>query len=83
MSMLGRGGCNFYVPVPVAAGASMTAAEANGHLTLMTTSLLATLVFHQHRMVDWKLALIIDPPTYIMVFLGCILLTILWEEMLL
>ena len=70
MSMLGRGGGNFYVPVLVAAGFSMTAAASNAQLILMITSLSATFVFHQHRTVDWKLALIIDPPTDIMAFFG-------------
>ena len=70
MGMLGRGGGNFYVPVLVAAGISMNTAATNAQLILMTTSLLATLVFHQHRTVDWKLALIIDPPTDIMAFIG-------------
>jgi uncharacterized membrane protein YfcA len=70
MSMLGRGGGNFYVPILVAAGFSMTVAAANAQLILMITSLLAAFVFHQHRMVDWKLALIIDPPTDIMAFFG-------------
>ncbi len=70
MSMLGRGGGNFYVPVLVAAGISMATAAANAQLILMTSSFLATLVFHQHHTVDWKLALIIDPPTDIMAFFG-------------
>lgn len=28
------------------------------------------LIFHKHKLVDWKLALVIDPPTDIMAFLG-------------
>jgi len=36
----------------------------------MTTALVATLVFHKYKTVDWKLALVIDPPTDIMAFAG-------------
>ncbi len=70
MSMLGRGGGNFYVPLFVASGFSMTAAATSAQLVLMTTALLATLFFHKFKSVDWKLALIIDPLTDIMAFFG-------------
>ncbi|MBN2412849.1 sulfite exporter TauE/SafE family protein [candidate division KSB1 bacterium] len=70
MSMLGRGGGNFYVPLLLASGFSMTAAAANAQLILMTTALLATVVFQKYKTVDWKLALVLDPATDIMAFLG-------------
>ncbi|MBN2103437.1 sulfite exporter TauE/SafE family protein [bacterium] len=70
MSMLGRGGGNFYVPLLVAAGFSMSMAAAHAQFILMIVSLAAMCIFHQHRTIDWKLALMIDPPTDIMAFAG-------------
>jgi len=70
MTMTGRGGGNFYVPVLVAYGAPMHEAAASGQFILLTTAAAATLLFHKNRAVDWKLALVIDPPTDIMAFVG-------------
>jgi len=70
MSMVGRGGGNFYVPILVVAGASMNQAATSAQLILLTTAIVATLVFHKHKTVDWKLALVIDPPTDVMAFVG-------------
>ena len=68
--MTGRGGGNFYVPVLVASGASMHQAATTGQLILLGTALTALLIFQKHKTVDWKLALIIDPPTDVMAFVG-------------
>ncbi|MDC7248054.1 MAG: sulfite exporter TauE/SafE family protein [Sphaerochaetaceae bacterium] len=70
MSMVGKGGGNFYVLAMVLAGVSMHNAATTSQLMMMGTSLTAMLVFHKHRKIDWKLALIIDPPTDIMAFFG-------------
>ncbi len=70
MSMVGRGGGNFYVPILIATGSSMNQAATNAQLILLTTAIVATLVFHKHKTVDWKLALVIDPPTDVMAFVG-------------
>ncbi len=70
MSMIGRGGGNFYVPVLIAAGASINTAATSAQLLLMVTAIVATLVFHKYKTVDWKLALVIDIPTDIMAFIG-------------
>jgi uncharacterized membrane protein YfcA len=70
MAMTGRGGGNFYVPMLVAAGLPIHAAAANGQLVLVFAAVTAMIVFHKHKMVDWKLALVIDPPTDIMAFVG-------------
>jgi len=70
MTMTGRGGGNFYVPVLVAVGAPMHVAAASGQFILLATAIAATVLFHKHRTVDWKLALLIDPPTDIMAFVG-------------
>jgi len=70
MAMTGRGGGNFYVPVLIAAGATMHEAATTGQLILVATAVTALLIFQKHKTVDWKLALVIDPPTDIMAFVG-------------
>jgi len=70
MAMTGRGGGNFYVPVLIAAGATMYEAATTGQFILVATAVTALLVFQKHKTVDWKLAMVIDPPTDIMAFVG-------------
>lgn len=70
MAMTGRGGGNFYVPVLVASGVTMHQAATTGQLILMATAIAASLVFQKHKIVDWKLALVIEVPTAIMAFIG-------------
>lgn len=70
MTMTGRGGGNYYVLTLVLAGIPMHEAATTGQFTMMLTAIAGTLLFHKHRMVDWKLALVIDPPTDIMAFVG-------------
>ncbi len=70
MAMTGRGGGNFYVPVLIAFGVTMHQAATTGQFILVATAISALLVFQKHKTVDWKLALIIDPPTDIMAFVG-------------
>jgi len=69
-SMVGRGGGNFYVPLLVAGGAPMHQAATSAQLILVSTSIAASVVYQRHRVVDWKLALVIDPPTDVMAFFG-------------
>jgi len=70
MTMTGRGGGNFYVLALVAVGYSIHQAATTGQFILMLTAIAGMLVFHKHKLVDWKLALVIDPPTDIMAFVG-------------
>ncbi len=70
MAMTGRGGGNFYVPVMIIAGLAMHEAATVAQLILFCTAVAALLVFQKSRTVDWKLALVIDPPTDIMAFVG-------------
>lgn len=48
----------------------MHQAATSGQFVLVATAVAALLVFHTHRTVDWKLALVIDPPTDVMAFVG-------------
>jgi uncharacterized membrane protein YfcA len=70
MAMTGRGGGNFYVPVLIASGIAVHEAATIAQLLLVVTATAALLVFQKHRTVDWRLALVIDPPTDIMAFFG-------------
>ncbi|WP_461205845.1 sulfite exporter TauE/SafE family protein [Clostridium sp. DL1XJH146] len=70
MSMVGKGGGNFYVLTMVLAGVSMHNAATTSQLIMMGTAITSMIVFNKHKKVDWKLALIIDPPTDIMAFVG-------------
>ena len=70
MAMTGRGGGNFYVPVLVAAGSPMLQAATTGQCVLFSTAVAASLVFQKNRTIDWKLAMVIDPPTALMALIG-------------
>ncbi|RKY40230.1 MAG: sulfite exporter TauE/SafE family protein [Candidatus Makaraimicrobium thalassicum] len=70
MAMTGRGGGNFYVPVLIAVGLAMHEAATVAQFILFCTAVAALLVFQKSRTVDWKLALVIDPPTDVMAFVG-------------
>ena len=70
MTMTGRGGGNFYVLTLVLAGIPMHEAATTGQFILILTAVAGMLIFHKHHMIDWKLALIIDPPTDLMALVG-------------
>lgn len=70
MSMVGKGGGNFYVLSMVLVGISMHEAAPTSQMIMLGTSVAAMIIFHKNKKVDWKLALIIDPPTDIMAFVG-------------
>ncbi len=70
MTMSGRGGGNFYVIVLVASGISMHHAAGTGQFILIATSLASSIIFQKRKTIDWKLALVLEPPTIIMAFFG-------------
>ncbi|OPL10350.1 MAG: hypothetical protein AVO34_11220 [Firmicutes bacterium ML8_F2] len=70
MTMTGRGGGNFYVLIMVLAGQAMHQAATSAQFILLITSLAGMIIFQKNKLVDWKLALLIDPPTDIMAFVG-------------
>mgnify|MGYP003877366463 CR=1 FL=1 len=70
MSMVGRGGGNFYTPLLILAGLSIHKAACTSQFILTVAALAAAGIFYKKRFIDWKLALIIDPPTDIMAFVG-------------
>ena len=70
MAMVGKGGGNFYILAMVTAGISMHHAATTSQLIMMTTATISMLVFNKNKRVDWKLALVVDPATDIMAFVG-------------
>jgi uncharacterized membrane protein YfcA len=48
----------------------MHQAAALGQLILVLTALSGMIIFSKNKLIDWKLALVIDPPTDIMAFFG-------------
>ena len=69
-SMLGLGGGVLYVPILLFAGYSMAEAPAISLILITATSLSALHHFSRNSKIDWKLALVMDPPTDIMAFVG-------------
>jgi len=69
-SMLGMGGGIMYVPILILAGYTMKTAPGISLIAILGTSSAALFTFSKKKMVDWKLACVIDPPTDIMAFVG-------------
>jgi uncharacterized membrane protein YfcA len=81
-SMLGMGGGIIYVPILLFAGYTMKEAPAISLILIAATSLAALTHFSKQKKVDWKLALVIDPPTNIMAFIGGYFCTLMPESIL-
>jgi len=70
MSMVGRGGGNFYVPILVFLGLEIHQAATTAQFILIAAAVASALIYNKHRTLDWKLALLIEPPTNIGAFIG-------------
>ena len=69
-SMIGIGGGVLYVPILLAFGFPFYQAAAISIFIIMALSLSASLVYYRAKLIDWKLALIIEPLTAIMSLIG-------------
>jgi len=69
-SMLGQGGGAFYVPMLLAVSVPFYVAAATSQVLIIVVSLSSVLIFAKARMLDWKLVLLIEPPTNLGSFLG-------------
>ena len=69
-SMIGMGGGILYVPILLLAGFSIQQASPTSLILITATSLSALATYWRHQRVDWRLALVIDPPTDVMAFVG-------------
>lgn len=69
-SMIGIGGGVLYVPILLVFGFSFYQAVAISIFVIMALSISSSLVYHRVQLIDWKLALIIEPLTAIMSLMG-------------
>jgi len=70
MTMVGKGGGNFYVVILAMAGIPMHTAATTGQFILFAASLAAMIIFHRSKSLSWKLALIIGTLTSLSAFGG-------------
>ncbi len=70
MTMIGRGGGNFYVIVLVFSGISMHESALTGQFVLFISSISATLIFAKRRQVEWKLVLLLGVLTAVPAYFG-------------
>jgi len=69
-SMIGIGGGVLYVPILLAFGFPFYQATAISIFIIMALSVSASLVYYRAQLIDWKLALVIEPLTAIMSLAG-------------
>ena len=69
-SMMGQGGGAFYVPMLLAVSVPFYEAASTSQILIVVVSLSSLLIFARHGMLDWKLVLLIEPPTNLGSFLG-------------
>jgi len=69
-SMIGIGGGVLYIPILLAFGFPFYQAAAISIFIIMALSISASLVYYRAQLIDWKLALIIEPLTAIMSIVG-------------
>ncbi len=69
-SMIGMGGGILYAPILLFAGFSIKQAPAVSLILILAGSSAALFTFWRNKKVDWKLALVIDPPTDVMALAG-------------
>jgi uncharacterized protein len=69
-SMLGQGGGAFYVPMLLAVSMPFYVAATTSQVLIMVASLSSMLVFAQAKTLDWKLVLLVEPPTNLGSFMG-------------
>ncbi|MDY0223341.1 MAG: sulfite exporter TauE/SafE family protein [Desulfobacterium sp.] len=63
MTMVGKGGGNFYVVILVMAGIPMHQAATTGQFILFAASIAAMVIFQKNKSVSWSLALLIGSTT--------------------
>jgi len=63
MTMVGKGGGNFYVVILALASVPMHEAATTGQFILFTASVAAMIVFHRNRSVSWPLAILVGAIT--------------------
>jgi uncharacterized membrane protein YfcA len=72
-SMVGQGGGSLYVPILLALGMGVHDAATTSLFVIVATSISAAIIYRRRRTIDWKLALVIEPPTLALAFVGGLL----------
>jgi len=70
MTMVGKGGGNFYVVILALSGIPMHEAATTGQFILFTAALAAMVIFHKKKSVSWSLALLIGGSTALAALAG-------------
>ncbi len=70
MTMVGKGGGNFYVVILAMAGIPMYQAAATGQFILFFASIAAMIIFQKNKSVSWILAILIGGITAVSALLG-------------
>lgn len=70
MTMVGKGGGNFYVVILAMAGIPMHQAATTGQFILFSASIAAMIIFQKNKSVSWTLALFIGIITAVSALLG-------------
>ena len=73
MTMVGKGGGNFYVVILAVAGIPMHEAATTGQFMLFTASVAAMLIFHKKKSISWPLAFSVGGITAIAALAGGLL----------
>lgn len=69
-SMLGQGGGAFYVPMLLAVSVPFYVAASTSQVLIIVVSISSMLIFAKYGMIDWKMVLVVEPPTNLGSFLG-------------
>jgi len=72
-SMVGQGGGSLFVPILLALGMGVHDAATTSLFVIVATSISAVIIYSRRRIIDWKLALVIEPPTLALAFVGGLL----------
>ena len=72
-SMVGQGGGTLFVPILLALGMGVHDAATTSLFVIVATSISAVIIYSRSRIIDWKLALVIEPPTIALAFVGGLL----------
>ncbi len=68
--MFGQGGGAVYVPILLTFGMPLYSSAATSQFLIIAATVSAVLVYQKAGLVDWPLALIVEPPTNLGAFLG-------------
>ncbi len=69
-SMVGLGGGVLYVPILLALGVSIYDAVTISLFVILVMSISTVIIYNRRSVIDWKLAMVLEPPTAVLAFIG-------------